>query len=186
MTYRNCLPIAIGLCVLIFAGCRGPAGRRAPERVTYDDVPLGAVRNLTTDGRDFVGGVAEPAGLERLRDAHGVKTVIDLRKPEQKADGYEEMVRSKGLTYVAVPMNSEALTAEDAAAILRALEAHDNEPLFFECGSGNRAGAAYGLYCGLRLNRPVDEALRAAEQAGVRNEMLKRDLARYLEENARK
>ncbi|RMF76058.1 MAG: hypothetical protein D6744_12670 [Planctomycetota bacterium] len=181
---RACVIAASSACALLLAGCQSPSARHAPTRVTFDDVPLGAVRNLSTDGRDFFSGVAEPTGLKVLRDDHGVKTVIDLRLPDQKPADYEQTVRSVGLEYVAVPIHSDALTPEDAEAILEALDEHNEAPMLIQCGSANRAGAAYGLYCALKLNRPIDEALRLAEQAGARNEQLKRDLERYLRARA--
>lgn len=138
-----------------------------------------AVKNLQRDGHILIGGEVAPAGLEDLYRA-GVRTIIDVRNEPGPMAAEAERARPLGMNYVAVPMVSNAMTAEQARAILEAMSRHKKGDVLIHCGSGNRAAGAYGLYLGATGQCPVQEALERAKTAGLRNDELVRAVRAHL------
>jgi len=159
-------------------GCQSPAPRPVP--VSPREIPQSQIAHLVQAGPYYISGDATPDGLKALKQ-RGLKTVIDLRLPEQVPAGYEQAVREIGLNYVLVPMQSHSMSPEQAEAVLAAIDAHADQPLLLECKSGNRSGAAYGLYMGVRKQCTVEASLRLARAAGMSNDKLAADLRAYLE-----
>jgi len=163
---------------LTLFGCR--SGGSASVEVHKASFAEDQVRNLSQAGSIYISGNAEVAGLEALK-ARGVKTVIDLRLERQVPDGHAASARKLGLTYIPLPMQSVSMSDEQAEAVLKAIDTHDDAPLLLQCASSNRSGAMYALYAGLRLNLDVDAAMEAGKQAGMRNPDLAADVRTYLE-----
>jgi len=153
---------------VVRAGAEGPA----PEAGL-------AVKNLQRDGHILIGGEVGPAGLEDLYRA-GVRTIIDVRNEPGPMAAEAQRARGLGMNYVAVPMASNAMTADQARAILEAMNRHRQGDVLIHCGSGNRAAGAYGLYLGATGQCPVQEALERAKKAGLRNDELARAVRAHL------
>ncbi|MCH7870654.1 MAG: redoxin domain-containing protein [Planctomycetes bacterium] len=176
---RNAKPLSptaalcacIGLTIL--SGCQ--AALPQPEPVTLD-----GARNLTRAGDIYVSGVTTAAGLEALR-ARGVQTVLDLRLPEQVEPDFAATVDNLGMNYLALPMQSAAMTDDQAQAFLDAMRKYGGQPLLIHCKSGNRSGAMYGVYVGARRKLDVEAAMTRARQAGLRNDKLAEAVRSYLE-----
>lgn len=103
----------------------------------------------------------------------GYRTVVDLRG-EQEPRGHEEpaAVRQAGLEYIAIPVTAESL---DDAVFERFREvARDagRRPLFVHCATANRVGAMLLPYFALDEGRPIADAARLAQDAGLRNQEL--------------
>ncbi len=160
----------IGLTVL--SGCQAAVPRPEP-------VPLDGARNLTQAGDIYVSGVTTTTGLEALQ-SRGVQTVLDLRLPEQVEPDFAEIVRNLGMNYLALPMQSTAMTAGQARAFLEAMRKHDHQPLLIHCKSGNRSGAMFGVYVAAERKLDVDAAITQARQAGLRSDELTEDVRSYL------
>ena len=176
---RNAKPLSptaalcacIGLTIL--SGCQ--AALPQPEPVTLD-----GARNLTRAGDIYVSGVTTAAGLEALR-ARGVQTVLDLRLPEQVEPDFAATVDNLGMSYLALPMQSAAMTDDQAQAFLDAMRKYGGQPLLIHCKSGNRSGAMYGVYVGARRKLDVEAAMTRARQAGLRSDKLAEAVRSYLE-----
>lgn len=177
-----------GVVVLIgLAGCNtadsGAVTRAQPQARAAEAGPAAVtvegVENLQRDGELYVAGKVTPAGLENLR-RQGVRTVIDLRLPEQKQTDEAAEAKRLGMDYVAVPMKSDEMTAEQAATILQAMKNHPSGGVLIHCMSGNRAGGAYGLYLGASGQCSAQTALERARRAGLKNEKLAGDVQRQL------
>ncbi len=161
---------------LITVGCGGPVD--GPTSLDLEGVP-----NLSQDDSIYVSGCPTSQGLEALK-ARGVKTVIDLRQNHQRSEEYPEAVRKLGLNYVHLPMSSDAMTEEQADDYLDAIRRYGDQPILNHCGSANRSGAMHGLYLATERGCSIDEAVRRARRAGMRNEGLARDLRNILEARA--
>ncbi len=165
------LTVAVGILVLGF-GCSSPEG---PVEVA----DVNGVKNLNQDGRIYIAGTPSPDGLDELK-SRGVKTVIDLRRPEELSGGEAEAARQRGITYFHLPMQSDQVTEEQAARFMKIMRENESEPVLLHCAGGNRAGAMYGLYLGASGQCPLDEAIKRAKAAGLRNEKLEKDVEQAL------
>lgn len=150
------------------AGCAGPGGPNKVEDIS-------GVKNLSRDGRIYIGGTPDHEGLTALK-ARGVRTVIDLRQSEELRGDEAEAVRQRGMVYHHLPMQSDQLTDQQAETFIRIMRECDKEPVLVHCAGGSRAGAMYGLYLGADGKCPLDEAIQRARAAGLRNEKLEKDL----------
>lgn len=123
---------------------------------------------------DGVASAGQPdAGAWSALARAGYRTVVDLRA-EQEPRGHQEpaAVREAGLEYVALPVTADTL---DDAAFERFRElARDagRRPIFVHCATANRVGAMLLPYFALDEGRPLVDAARLAQQAGLRSQEL--------------
>lgn len=97
--------------------------------------------------------------------AAGVKTVVNLRPPEESEDDEQPLVEAAGMTYLNLPVSS--LHDIDAAMIatLDTLLAAD-DGLLVHCASGNRVGALFAF--GAAANgQSFEAALARGQRAGL-------------------
>ena len=170
---RKTIKRASAILALALAGCTQPAD--GPVAISTDKV-----KNLKQDGPVFVAGAPTPEGLDEIRD-RGVTTIIDLRRPEEGTFDEEAAARARGLRYIRLPMPTDQLAPQQADAFIDALRSHEQEKVLIHCAGGSRAAAMYGLYLGAEKNCPATEALRRAQQAGLKNDKLAEDLMREMD-----
>lgn len=145
----------------------GDASRPDIHRLEYSDIG-----NLSTFG-NVVYFSAQPTeeDIEALGDL-GVKTVINLRTPEEMASlDFDEKaaVESAGMRYVHAPMGGELPSGTTWEAIQQALKSAEGEgPVLMHCRSGNRVGAAWALYAGQEQGMPTDKAIEEGRAAGMK------------------
>ncbi|MGV6493517.1 beta-lactamase hydrolase domain-containing protein [Stenotrophomonas rhizophila] len=114
----------------------------------------------------YSAGQPSAAQLHQAADA-GVRTVIDLRQPEEDR-GFDETAAAErlGLRYVRIPVAGAAgLTEANARALHAALE-NSQGPVLVHCASGNRAGALLALLQA-RQGASLDQALEFGRKAGM-------------------
>jgi uncharacterized protein (TIGR01244 family) len=107
--------------------------------------------------------------LRRLADL-GYKVVIDLRHPDEPR-GFDEVaaVRETGLRYENIPVTPPTLGDEEFERFRAVLRDPANRPALVHCGSANRVGALLIPYLILDEGRLFEEALRLAQQVGLRS-----------------
>jgi tyrosine-protein phosphatase SIW14 len=78
----------------------------------------------------------------------GVKTVIDLREPGERARNEERVVKAAGMSYINVPMTGLTPPTEaEIAKLLPILEDANSGPVFVHCWRGaDRTGAVIAAY----------------------------------------
>ena len=114
----------------------------------------------------LVGGQPTPGQLERAREL-GYKTVINLRRPEEKDNTDPELVRYLEMTYVSLPISGPAdMTQEKAHALADALEATES-PVLVHCASGNRVGGLFAMKAFYVDGMSPEEALAVGKAAGM-------------------
>lgn len=158
--------------VLLSSGC----ARKGPAAVS----DVSGVKNLSCDGDIYIAGTPTPEGLAALK-ARGVRTVIDLRQPQEGTAEEAAAANALGLRYINIPMKSDVMTEAQAGALMEAMNQAGDEPVLLHCAGASRAGAAYGLYLGKSGTCPTKEAIDRAKAAGMRNEKLKADLETRLQ-----
>ncbi|WP_297800600.1 dual specificity protein phosphatase family protein [uncultured Brevundimonas sp.] len=95
---------------------------------------------------------AQPMGddLDRYQKAYGIKTVINLRGPNEGAKWYDEEIKTSerlGLTHIDFRMSANReLSSEEAKALVKVLEGAE-QPVLIHCKAGSdRSGLASALY----------------------------------------
>ena len=115
------------------------------------------------------GGQPALDDLARLR-AEGVRTVIDLRGPQEER-GYDEAAEARrlGMEYVAMPIaGKDDLTPENAKALHALLKQREGGVLL-HCASGNRVGALLALGAAQVDGASTEEALALGRAAGLKS-----------------
>lgn len=115
----------------------------------------------------YAGGQPSAAQLRQLA-AHGVRTVIDLRQPEEDR-GFDETREAEalGLRYVRIPVaGAEGLDVANLRAVHQALQ-QSQGPVLLHCASGNRAGAVLGLVNARYEHASPEQALQLGQRAGL-------------------
>ena len=113
------------------------------------------------------GGQPSRDDLARLQ-AEGVRTVIDLRAPQEDR-GYDQAaeVRRLGMDYIALPIaGKDDITPANAAALHALLKERDGEVLL-HCASGNRVGALLALARARVDGASGEDALQFGRAAGL-------------------
>jgi uncharacterized protein (TIGR01244 family) len=160
---RLCFFTIVAVASVALCACHRPDPR--PVEIT-------GIKNITRNGNVYIAGAPTEPGLRELK-SRGVTTIIDLRGESEGVPAEREVAQSLGLHYIHIPMASDDMTADQATAIVAALKAHQNEPVLLHCAGGNRAGAAYGLYLGATGRCSPDDAIHAADVAGLKNPKLR-------------
>lgn len=179
---------ALGLLTAALGGCESgqPRATAMPMAISKPTegsqvcaVETTKVKNLTTDGRVYIGGAVQPGGMADLR-AQGIGTVIDVREDSEIAPGYQDQVQSARIRYVHVPIGGKQVDFAKVNEAIAALDEASSGMVLVHCSSGNRAGAVYGMF--LHEKRGVDRqrAFDEAVQAGLRRPALRAKIAERL------
>ena len=169
-----------GLGVLSSCGESEAAGTAppAPEKQA-----LGSIRNLSVTDGFYLCGQPQESDIALLADK-GVKTVIDLRMPDE-ARGFDEaaVVEAAGITYQSVPFRTGELTDEVLDELRALLNETANQPTVLHCGGANRVGAVW--YANRVLDQGIDEetALAEAKAVGLSNAAMEQQAKDYVTRN---
>lgn len=159
-----------------------PAGGKAwHERAEITSLKLGDVPNLTTLG-GYVYFSGQPAeGDLRLFADRGVRTVINLRTPEEMDKlGFDEKAAAEaaGMTYVNKPMGrGRNLSDDDLSEIAEILAGAPGGRVLLHCASSNRVGHVWSLFRAMEHGADADQAIEDGKSAGMRSPPLQ-DAAR--------
>ncbi len=131
------------------------------------------------------GGQPDSTTLAKLA-AHGFKTVLDLRAP-QEARGFDEVAAANalGLRYVAMPVTPETLADSTFDGFRSLLQTQGAESIFVHCASGNRVGAMLLPWLVLDRGWSVERATPLVDQVGLRSEELRARTLEYIKTHTR-
>ena len=101
--------------------------------------------------------------------ARGVRTVINLRTPEELKDRDEAAeVRAAGLRYIEIPVSgAEGINPANARALHEALAPAHGGGVLVHCASGNRVGGLLVVMRARLDGATGEEALEFGRQAGM-------------------
>jgi len=157
--------IAAALCLPVSAqnvlgkGKTGPV----PDPVALDPTGLFQDKFVSVGDDLFIAGQPTEKGLRELQ-AKGVRTVVNLRMPEEMARvGFDEAALAKelGMTYVHIPMRGTAANPygpKQLDAFAAALDAADRKVLL-HCTVAWRASHLWAAYLIRERHVPVEAAL---------------------------
>lgn len=173
------LPPRLLLLLPLLGACSAPASLDAgaappgPARADEELPRSVELRNFTLLGPGVAGsGQVAMEDFATLRE-RGYSTVINLRKPgESFPEDEAARAEAAGLAYYPLPMRVVDFGIEDAAALHQILLEAPEGSVLVHCGSGNRVGALWGMYRGLREGLEPEQAVEAGYRAGMRSASL--------------
>ena len=120
------------------------------------------------DSHVYRGAQPSEAGFEYLAKI-GVKTVVDLREPGDRATQEEQTVTALGMKYINIPMGGlTPPTQAQTSEILELLEDNTTGAVFVHCMRGaDRTGAVIGAYRVEHDHWSNDRALSEAKSDGM-------------------
>ncbi len=151
--------LLLPLVAFMVTACNGPRGG-GPQ------YGVGNFRKV--DDRLYRGAQPDAAGLRRLKEEAGVRTVISLRTTPADCAAEEAAAKKEGLAWFHVPLRGVGSPADgQTKRVLDLIEASPG-PVFLHCKHGcDRTGTMVACYRIQREGLTASEALRDAKSAGM-------------------
>jgi len=112
----------------------------------------------------FIGPQPTEQDLQAAQQ-QGIKTVIDFRLPSETQTSNAALTTRHGLAYVNIPVNKEALSADQVDELERALQTHAG-PFLLHCATGARAALLLTVSRAKRQGWTSVQALDDAQRMG--------------------
>jgi tyrosine-protein phosphatase SIW14 len=128
--------------------------------------PVEGISNFHRVNDDlFRGGQPSHLGLEHLKRV-GIKTIINLRMPEDRWVAEEAEARAQGINYTNVPMRGWGRPTDEQVAKALSLIETSPSPVFIHCKRGcDRTGTVIACY---RIKHDLWTGRQALSEAGQR------------------
>lgn len=152
-----------------------PAASPAPQ-----PAQIGSVRNLSVAGDIYLAGQPAKDDFQLLKD-RGVKTIINLRLPQESDLDERGIVETLGMTYAALPWNGPDQLTDDRLDQMRRLLRDSERPVVLHCASANRVGAGWVAYRVLDEGVDIEQAVAEAKAAGMRTPAYETKTRDYIE-----
>ena len=151
-------PIALFSILMVSAALAGERGLPAQ---------LGITNFSKVSDRLFRGAQPDAAGLKALQEL-GIKTIINLRMPNDIWEPEPVEARIRGILYTNVPFSSLSRPTEEQMRIVLGLIEASPGPVFVHCQFGcDRTGTVIACYRIQHDNWLAPAALREAELHGM-------------------
>ncbi|MAW61825.1 MAG: hypothetical protein CMJ94_13490 [Planctomycetes bacterium] len=176
----------LGLGLIAFApACSQAPSKQAPadpapapqQRAEADDaytLPASLpIRNFLPITERVAGGGPPSAGTIAEMKALGYSTIINMRTSSEPGVAEEaQLAEAAGLHYVHIPISGTTTNLRNAMALSQALADAPEGKILVHCGSGNRAGAMWGLKEALEHGHSASTASEVAYHSGMRSPSL--------------
>lgn len=144
---------------------------------------LGNIERLHIRDDVYLASQPAPADLEQAQ-RRGVKTVINLRRPDELDWDEKATAAELRMTYHNVPFQTpDEMTDETLDRLRSLLRDPQNRPLLLHCSSANRVGAVWWAYRVLDEGADLDAALIEARQVGLSRPGHEAKARQYIEKN---
>lgn len=128
------------------------------------------IRNFLQVTPDFCTGAQPRPEHFAMLKSRGVKTVLNLRVPEEhRAEEEKAAVEAAGLTYINIPVSYRNPTDADVDAFLKATDDVALRPMFVHCTAAIRVGGFWLIRRVVRDGMTWDAALEEARKVGLVN-----------------
>lgn len=148
------------MCVLVLA----VSASQALQEPSYKELP-----NFHRVSDQLYRG-AQPlrGGMNKLSEL-GIKTVINLRGPDDRISGEQKETESAGLRYFNIPMPGfSAPSDEQVARAMAIINNPDNQPVLIHCKRGSdRTGTITAIYRISHDGWTADRAIAEARRNGM-------------------
>jgi protein tyrosine phosphatase (PTP) superfamily phosphohydrolase (DUF442 family) len=119
------------------------------------------------DDHLYRGAQPSKEGFENLARL-GIKTVLDLREPGDRAVGEEQTVTADGMHYIHIALNGYHAPSDAEVTKILGILSNDSGLVFIHCRRGaDRTGTVIACYRIARENWPNGKALAEAKQYGM-------------------
>ncbi len=160
-----------------FFGC-------AQQNITLDSVgepqKLGGAERVVVVDHIWVASQPDTEAL-KLAKAEGVRTVINLRHPNEMDWNEARAVEALGMRYHNVPINGrgDELDPVAMAKIHRLVRAEGDRPVLVHCRSGNRVGGWLATYLMDEQGASRENALAVGKKAGIAGDVVAEWVEKY-------
>lgn len=128
------------------------------------------IRNFLQVTPDFCTGAQPRLEHFAMLKSRGVKTVLNLRVPEEhRAEEEQVAVEAAGLQYINIPVTYGNPTNAAVEAFLKATDDVANRPMFVHCTAAIRVGAFWLIRRVVRDGMTWEAALEEARKVGLVN-----------------
>lgn len=165
--------------LFVFSGCTSekPDVEFSPG---LERVKIEGIERTSQSATVYLASQPTEAGFANAKTA-GVKTVLDLRRPEETEHDDQAMVSGAGLDYVSLPIAGvDGLTDEAFAAVRKILRDPARRPILVHCASANRVGAVWYAYRRLDQGISAERALWEAREVGLTKKPLEERAIGYV------
>ena len=163
------------MCVLLLLA----SASQSQQKPSYKELPnFQKVSDQLYRGAQPIDG-----GIRKLSEL-GIKTVINLRGPDELIRGEQSETESAGLRYFNIPMPGlSAPTDEQVARVMSIINDPDNQPVFVHCRTGNRIAALLLIYRVKKQGWFFEAALDEANRLGLTESSIRDAAFKYLGKN---
>lgn len=132
--------------------------------------PAPDIRNFLQVTPDFCTGAQPRPEHFAMLESRGVKTVLNLRTPEEhRAEEEKAAVEAAGMKYMNIPVKYGNPTDADVDAFLKVTDDPASRPMFVHCTAAIRVGGFWLIRRVLRDGMSWDAALEEATKIGLVN-----------------
>ena len=149
--------------------------------VRIETATLGGTPNVHKYMAFYLAGQPSKADFQQVKK-NGIKTVINLRMPEELSFDEEQVVTDLGMSYHNLGIGSpDMMTDQLFSEIREILNEAENQPVLLHCGSANRVGAMWLAFQALDGGLSIEAALAEAKTVGLRNPAMEVKVKDYVE-----
>jgi len=147
------------VCLAVFA-----ASVQAQQEASYKDLPS---FHKVSD-QLYRGAQPRSGAMKKLAEL-GIKTVVNLRGPDDRIDGEQKETEAAGLSYFNIPLPGlSAPSDEQVARVMAIINDPKNQPVFVHCQRGaDRTGTITAIYRISREGWNADRAIAEARRNGM-------------------
>lgn len=115
----------------------------------------------------YRGGQPNKEGMRRLKDT-GIKTIINLRNPDEELMAEKELAAALGIDFVNIPLSIYRIPSdEQVLEFLSIVTDEEKQPIFVHCESGrDRTGAMVAVYRVVVSGWTIKQAYKEAKRKG--------------------
>jgi protein tyrosine phosphatase (PTP) superfamily phosphohydrolase (DUF442 family) len=135
------------------------------------ETPMIDIPNALVIGDGILGGGQPDEIALRVAADSGYRTILNMRGPgeEGSLENEEDLVRSLGMDYIALPISGgAALNEKNAKRLAEILAEPSALPVMVHCASGNRVGILFGVKAFYLDGLDGPAALEYGKSAGAR------------------
>ena len=134
------------------------------ERIDRD-----GVNNLFRADRFYFAGQPDESALVALLEEDGVRTVINIRTPEETSGmSMDErgVTEERGARYETIPISGSTFSRAQVDLFAEVVSSCEG-PILVHCASSNRVGGLWAAYLATHHDVPLDEAIELGRSAGL-------------------
>ena len=170
--------------IVLAAAVAVQAAPPVQEKPKLEPYQCGKVQRLHVFGSIFLASQPTQEDFKTAAE-NGIKTVLNLRTPQELDWDEAALVKKLGMNYVNIPITPRTFTDEKIDQARKLLNDSKNRPLLVHCASANRVGAIWLAHRVLDHGLSYQEARKEARTVGLRSPVLEKIVQRYIAKHQR-